>query len=260
MSGGRHRLVWNNVKGGGISLDAFVLTRDAGYEPADDPPPVPAADGIVLQAEDVARFDAKQGQLPGRLRAAVWLAGDGAAIDGCTVAGTAQVSHGIVVASPDPLGWVRNCRVTDCRVVDVEGKDFDTCGVRLIRADGVTVVRNQLWGRTPLYLSGVRRGDLSDNLLVPITRFGGNSEAAIQGRNEVIEECLVADNIVASPDGAEAGGPQTRRLIWVSTGRGSVSKNCFRGNEPDATVVIDQNSVEGPQGVSTSGIIPIQRP
>ena len=66
------------------------------------------------------------------------------------------------------------------------------------------------------------------------TLWGGNAEAAIQGRNEVIEECVIENNRVASPVGAEAGGPTARRLIWVSTGRGSVTHNWFSGNGVEA--------------------------
>ncbi len=230
LAAGEQTLRWRNVQGGGISLDAFVFALDPDYQPSDRPWPESGDGVVVVQAEDVARFAARDGSLPSGVRAAVWLAGDGAALEDLTVSGTPQVNHGVVVTHPEPLGWVRRCRIENVRVADLEGKDFDTSAVRLIGAESAVVRNNELWGRTPLYLSGVRDGDLSHNRLVPATRFGGNSEAAIQGRNEVIERCIVEGNIVGSPPGAEAGGPQTRRLIWVSTGRGSVTHNWFAHN------------------------------
>ena len=89
------------------------------------------------------------------------------------------------------------------------------------------------WARSARF-SGVRQSEFRDNRLVSRTLWGGNAEAAIQGRNEVIEECVIENNRVASPVGAEAGGPTARRLIWVSTGRGSVTHNWFSGNGVEA--------------------------
>ncbi len=230
ISAGEHTLQWKNVKGGGLSLDAIVLALDPNYQPSENPWPQPIRELVVVQGEDVTRFDAKDGSLPGRMRTAIWLSGDGAGIENLSVSGTPQVGYGVLITGEDPLKRVRGCRVEGCRIADMEDKDVDISAVRLISADAATVRNNELWGRTPLYLSGVRYSNLSDNRLVPITRFGGNAEAAIQGRNEVIEECVIENNIVACPPGVEAGGAQVRRLIWVSTGRGSITKNWFAGN------------------------------
>lgn len=230
LPAGEHTLRWKNEKGGGLSLDAIVLALDPSYRPGEKPWPVPSDRLLVIQGEDVTRFETKEGSLPGRIHTAVWLSGDGAAIEDLTLSGTPQAGYGVVIAGPDPLGWVQYCRVERCRIADLEAKDVDISAVRLMFAQGAVVCDNELWGRTPLYLSGVRHSNLSDNRLVPVTRFGGNAEAAIQGRNEVIEECIIENNLVACPAGAEAGGPQVRRLIWVSTGRGSVTKNWFAHN------------------------------
>ena len=230
MSEGEHRLRWQNVGGGGISLDAYVFSLDPQFEPVQGKFPEPGNKVLVLQGEDVTRFSSKDGSLPGQQRSAVWLAGDQAAVQDLTISGTPQVSEGVVVSSPDPLGWLRGCRVERCRIADLERKGSAISAVRLYRAEAAIVRGNELWGRTPLYLSGVRHSNLSNNRLVSVTRFGGNSEAAIQGRNEVIEECVIEGNAVACPPSAQAGGPKARRLIWVSTGRGSITQNWFAGN------------------------------
>lgn len=230
LGAGTHVLRWRNVKGGGISLDAFVFSLNPDYKPGDSPFPETSQNIIVLQGEDVTKFQTKEGVLPGRMTAAVMLAGDRASIRNLTISANPQVSDGVVIQGTEPLKWVKGCRIEECRIADIEGKHAEICGVRFIRAADAVVAGNEIWGRAPLFFSGIRNCNISDNRLVPVTRFGGNSEAAILGRNEVIEECIIENNLVASPPGAEAGSPQTRRLIWVSTGRGSVTKNWFANN------------------------------
>ncbi len=242
IAAGTHTLRWKNVRGGGISPDAYVFALDPNWQPGDAPFPQTGDRVVVLQGEDVVRFACKDGSLPNRTDLAVWLAGDGAAMRDVTLSGNPQSSIGVAVRSEKPLRWIHGCRITSCRIADLEGKPADISAVRLFRAAEAVVTNNELWGRCPIYLSGVRNGNFSHNRLVPVTRFGGNSEAAIQGRNEVIEQCIVEHNVVASPPGAEAGGPQTRRLIWVSTGRGSITRNWFAANgverarQPGATL------------------------
>ncbi|MGC8639376.1 MAG: hypothetical protein ACP5XB_05800, partial [Isosphaeraceae bacterium] len=68
------------------------------------------------------------------------------------------------------------------------------------------------------------------NRLVSVTRFGGNAEAAILGRTEPIEECVIEANVVDSPVAALAGGPTARRLLWFSTGHGSITHNFIANN------------------------------
>jgi hypothetical protein len=227
---GEHKLQWKNVKGGGISLDAFVLALDQDYSPGDNPFPETDDGVLVIQGEDVVKFETASGVLPGRINAAVWLSGDDAGIRELTVSGNPQIGDGVLIQSDKPLKWVNNCHIKRCRISDIESKYSEICGVRLVKANSAVVVENEIWGRAPLFLSGIKQCNLSDNRLVSVTRFGGNSEAAILGRTEVMEECIIENNVVDSSPGAEAGGPQARRLIWVSTGRGSVTKNWFAGN------------------------------
>ena len=225
LPAGKRTLTWKNVRGGGITLDAFVFASDPNFTPSDSPLPTSGPGRIVLQAEDCVKLAAKDGRLPSGNRAAVWLTGDDAAIDGVAVLGNPQVNLGIAVWSHDSATWLSRCRVTGVTVADCEGKQAENCGIFLRKVRNSVVEGNELCGRTPVFLSGVRQTRISHNQLVSVTRYGGNSEAAILGRTEPIEECEIEGNYVASPLGAEAGGPTARRLIWLSTGHGSIVHN-----------------------------------
>jgi hypothetical protein len=234
LGAGRHTLVWKNVKGGGISLDAFVFALDPAFAPSDTPLPASGAGVVVLQGEDYVRMQAKDGTPPPGEHTAVWLAGDRAAIENLSVLGNPQAEIGIAVRAAEPNKWVSGCRVKNVRVADCEGKQAENCAIHLRYADHAIVEGNELWGRTPLFISGARQSRLKGNRLVSVTRYGGNAEAAILGRTETIEECIIEGNLVASPPGAESGGPMARRLIWLSTGHGSVTHNWLAGNGVEA--------------------------
>ncbi len=173
---------------------------------------------------------------PGKDAAAVWLAGDGASLEHLTLSGTSEVNLGVAVRSPDPLVWVKECRVEDVRISDIERKHtaqnklLDNYGVRLMNAAYAEVRDCAIWARAPIYLSGVRQCCFIGNDLVPLNMWGGAAEATIIGRNEMVEECIIEGNRVASPPGALAGGPTNHRLIWISTGRGSVTHNWIARN------------------------------
>jgi hypothetical protein len=169
-------------------------------------------------------------QAPGGDHAAIWLAGDGAGLQDLTLLGDAQVNYGIAVASPLAVRWVTNCLVERVRVADCDGKQGENCGIFLRYAEHARLRDNELWGRAPLFISGARQSEFTGNRLVSVTRFGGNAEAAILGRNETIEECVIEGNLIATPPGAEAGGPTARRLLWFSTGHGSVTHNWIANN------------------------------
>jgi hypothetical protein len=232
LAAGKHKLVWKNLKGGGVSLDAFVFALEPGFVATEELTKQKhvVANVLILQAEDCVKFVAKDGSLRMGDRAAVWLSGDGAAVEKLTILGNAQVNIGVAIRSPEPTGWLRGCRVEKVRVADCDGKQAENCGVLATRAERATVADNELWGRTPLFISGARQTEFARNRLVSVTRFGGNAEAAILGRCEPIEECVIEDNLIASPRGAEAGGPTARRLLWFSTGHGSITRNWISGN------------------------------
>ena len=248
IAAGKHTMLWRNIKGGGISLDAFVLTLNPADAPTDKPWPTNALDRVVIQGESCVRFDCKEGTLPHSNRAAVWLAGDGASLAELTVLGNAQVNQGIAIRAVAQTEWVSGCSVRCVRVADCEGKQGENCGLYVRNLRGGSIRENELWGRTPLFLSGVRQTVFANNRLVSVTRFGGNSEAAILGRTEPVEECVIENNVVASPPGAEAGGPTARRLIWLSTGHGSVAHNWIAGNGVEATGAAGQARFGGVAG------------
>ena len=186
---------------------------------------------------------------PGIDAATVWLAGDAAGLKDLTVSGTSEVNLGVAVKSAEPLVWVNGCRIENVRICGIERKHIVTgnenplndsyggseengqgnYGVRLMNAAYAVVHNSEIWARAPLYLSGVRQCSFIGNDLIPLAAFH-NAEACIEGRNEVIEECVVEGNRVACPPGAGAGGPTTRRMLWFSTGRGSVTHNWIADN------------------------------
>lgn len=230
---GVQQLVWQNVKGGGIHLDAFVFTLDPTFVPTDAPYPTSSEQTLVVQGEAVAKFESKDGSLPGGDSAAVWLAGDGASVTDLTICGTPRTNLGIAVRSPKHPEWLHGCRIERVMVRDCEGKRGENCGIRLFHAEEAVVRDNELWGRAPIFMSGVRQSELSANRLVSVTRWGGNAEAYILGRNETVRKCIIENNVFACPPGAEGGGPTGRRLVWLSTGRGSVDLNWIAGNHED---------------------------
>lgn len=241
-SPGEHRLVWRNDKGGGITMDALVLAADKDYAPSDTRWPTSSDRVVVVQGEDVVRMTSKEGNLPRGDAPVVWLSGDGAALEGLTLSGSPQTNVGIAVGQANPLVPAVGCAVRRVRVVDIEGKHGENCGVRLENVAGAVVRDCELWGRAPLFLAGAFDCDFSNNRLVPLTRFGGNAEAVILGRCERIERCVIEGNRIASPPGAECGGPTGRRLLWFSTGRGSIVHN-----------YIADNGVEPPAGAAARG-------
>lgn len=230
LTAGRHKLTWKNAKGGGIALDAFLFALDPGFKPSQGLPPPIREDIVVLQGEDCVRFAAKDGTLPGGDRAAVWLTGDGAGLAALTIHGNALVNLGVAIRSPQPGAWLTNCHVEHIRISDCDGKQGENCGIHVRYADHAFVRNNEISGRSPLFISGARRSMFTSNLLTSVTRFGGNAEAAILGRNETIEECVFEGNRIASPPGALAGGPTARRLLWFSTGHGSITRNWIANN------------------------------
>jgi len=62
LTQGEHRLRWQNLKGGGLSLEAFALASDPAWKPDGNSLPKPAANQhvILIQAENFATFQGKQ--------------------------------------------------------------------------------------------------------------------------------------------------------------------------------------------------------
>ncbi|NOZ19877.1 MAG: hypothetical protein GXP25_02180 [Planctomycetes bacterium] len=233
LAKGRHRLVWKNIKGGGLSLDAMVFALDPGFKPSDTPFPDTSENLVVIQGEDCTKFECRDGSLPGRWHAAVWLCGDGSGLASLSIEGAPVVDVGILVRDEKFPRWIEDCAITNVRVRGVEGKRSENRAVHLCYARRASVCGNELWARAPIYMTGVRQCAIAENRLVCQTRFGGNALAAIVGRTNIIEECAIENNVVACPPGKEAGGPTVMRMMWVSTGHGSISRNYIAGNRAD---------------------------
>ncbi|NQT14937.1 MAG: right-handed parallel beta-helix repeat-containing protein, partial [Planctomycetes bacterium] len=62
LAEGKHRLKWQNVKGGGLDLEAFALSDDSDWTPVSTSLPATAKDKhlVVIQAEDFVRHHGKQ--------------------------------------------------------------------------------------------------------------------------------------------------------------------------------------------------------
>ena len=228
LKAGLQTLRWTNRGGGGINLDAFVFARDPGWQPGPPTTLQPSARLIIQQAEDVAASRTVQAQFPGGDAAAVWLTGDGAGVANLTILGSPLVNTGVMIATRHGGAVIHDTHVDGVRVADIEGTFAENSAVYVANGRGVTVRGCDLTGRAPLRFEGMSQGRIIGNHLHAVTRFGGNAEAAILGRTHPLHENVIADNIVDSPD--VAGGPTARRLLWFSTGLGSVSENYIAGN------------------------------
>jgi hypothetical protein len=224
---GRHEITWRNEKAGGIALDAWVLAADPEWSPEGNDPVDPAPARLIKQAEAPLRYDAKDIRFPSLTTAVVWLRGDGAAVSDLSILGNARTPWGVVAQSPDGVRWIDGVGIQRVRIADIEGHQRKSGAILLQHTSHARVENCRLHGQTPLFLSGVRQSRLADNRLLPACRTPGGAEGAILGRTEPLAENIIENNVVENP---VAGGPQVRRLIWVSTGAGSVNDNLFRAN------------------------------
>lgn len=225
---GGNTLEWRNVKGGGVNLDAFVLAKSPNWKPGDLNSIKSGSDLIVFQAEAVAKAITKQAEFPREGSPVVWMSGDNSGLENLSVLGNARVTTGVEVKSPVPLGWIHGGVIRGVEVADADGKWDENIGLHLRRVDHFLVTKCRFTGRAPIFFSGARQCEVSDNLCYPATRFGGNAEAALLSRTEPLEQCRIEKNVIVGR--RFAGGPTARRLIWFSTGHGSVDENWIYGN------------------------------
>jgi hypothetical protein len=188
-----------------------------------------AEQGTIFQysgGKSAAGSDAKANELS----AAVYLRGNHCGLESLTILGDCTVHWGVVAEPTDKTGWLTDVQISDVAVADIDGRGGEAGAIRLVRVDRVRVENCELHGRAPLFFSGVRHAWVAGNHLLPASRFGGGAEGAILSRTEPLSQCVIENNKVVCP---MAGTPQVRRLIWVSTGRGSVHDNLFLGNSVD---------------------------
>jgi len=188
-------------------------------------------DKTILRLKNKSNTPLEPGEsVFGQQRTAIWLNGDQSGLRDLTVEGAPVVDTGVLIRHEGFPRWIENCVVENVTVTGVEGKRAENRTLHLCYALRALVRGSELWGRAPIFLSGARQCIISDNRLVCQTRFGGNSEGAILGRTNVLEECIIENNVIVSPSGSEAGGPTARRMIWVSTGHGSITHNFMAHN------------------------------
>jgi parallel beta-helix repeat protein len=67
LTPGEHTLRWENLKGGGLNLEAFALSDDEGWQPQEDtlPGPAPGRHVILIQAENFSASHGPQLQVGG---------------------------------------------------------------------------------------------------------------------------------------------------------------------------------------------------
>lgn len=228
LTAGKHQLTWRNDTGGGLSIDAYVFARDPNWQPGDAAKVTPATDRLVLQGEAVVSMATKEARLPGNDVPVVWLAGSGAALHQLALLGSQYTNVGVLVTSLKPETWLDGAELDHVTVADVMGKQGENCGVLIRRAMHLRLDQCRLTARAPIFMQGLRQGVIYGNELTSVTRFGGNAEAAILGRTDTLSQCVIEGNMLRCP--YPAGGPTQRRMIWVSTGHGSVDTNYFGGN------------------------------
>jgi hypothetical protein len=181
----------------------------------------------VLQITPKAHLDDTAG-----VRSAVWLRGDGAGLEYLGILGTPATDTGVFIGKASgESGRLRDITVSRVRIADIGRKEWLSCAVRLRSVDYAVVRECNLTAQTPLLFEDVRQGQFEDNRLVGARRSGGGAEAAIMAWQTSMRECIVADNTIGAPE--PAGGPGVRRMIWVSSGRGSIDHNCFARNRTD---------------------------
>jgi len=233
LTKGPQKLTWTNVNGAVVNLHAFVFALDPDFTPSAAPYPETGPGVMVLQAGDATRMVSKVGWLEGTYRAAVLLGGDGAGVRDLGIEGSGTTDTGVLVRDEKFPRWAEGCTVENVRVTGIESKHGKSYAVLMRRASRAKLLRNELWGRCPLFLSGVRQCDIRDNRLVSQRRVGWGASGAIEARHDIVEQCIIENNTFADAPGRDAGAAGAQRMIWISTGRGSISGNYIARNAPD---------------------------
>lgn len=228
---GRCRFTLMKGKGGEIIPDALVFSKNSGWAPGENEEVSSSSDRLVVQCEDIIHMMSWQGRMPGRAYAAVWLSGDGATIKNLSLMGSNQFSVGVLIADDSKISWVKNVCVNDIRIADIDGRQMNGGGILIERAESAVIENSEIIGRDPIFIRGMRDSRISGNRILSVTRFGGNGEGYICSRNNILHHCIIEDNIFTSP--YRGAGYTGRRMIWVSTGVGSVDNNIFKGNKTE---------------------------
>ncbi|MBC7326842.1 right-handed parallel beta-helix repeat-containing protein [bacterium] len=228
---GRNHLRWVNQEGGGLNIDAFLFAKDPSWKPPEAGFPKESENIVILQAENVISASGREIHIPSEGRAGIWLMGDNCGVSDLTLRGSMLVNIGIAVRHPDPLKWLDSLKIESVRVFDIAGKEGENCPIFIRQAKHIKVIDCDLTGGCPLYISGgASQGEFIGNKLRGVSRIGPNATGAIQGRTEPFSQCVIEKNTLICPP---AGGPTSARLIWISTGRGSVDDNYIAYNRAE---------------------------
>lgn len=163
-------------------------------------------------------------------RAAIWISGHRTGLRDLTVLANARVNWGLLVELPGGRDWLDDVQLLNVRIAGADARGIETGAIRFQHVSRARLENSELAGRAPVFLAGLRQGWISSNRLIPASRHGGAAEGAILARTETLAQSVFQDNVLANPAG---GSPQVRRLIWVSTGRGSVNQNLFLRNRAE---------------------------
>ncbi len=123
LTKGPHTLRWQNIKGGGLNIEAFALSNDADWKPVDTrlPEPVPGTHAIVIQAEDYVACRGKQLSLSG---------GQGSKTEFCYKPGDFKPSWAKVPDAELHIFQSGSCRAFK-EIVSIKGVDEQTRTVSL---------------------------------------------------------------------------------------------------------------------------------
>ena len=110
---------------------------------------------------------------------------------------------------------------------------MNNAGICVERAGNVRIKNCVITGRNPIYLRGLRDSRIAGNRLISVTRQGGNGEGYVCSRTSPLHRVIIEDNVFASP--SPGAGYTGRRMIWLSTGVGSVDHTFISGNRTERT-------------------------
>jgi len=228
---------WNNLRfnldnKGEVLIDAYVFTLEKRWKPEQGPVD-PSDERIIVQGEDVIHMHSWKGRMPGRSYAGVQLTGNNASLTNLSVLGSPLFTVGVVIANDSGLPWLQKAKVKNVRIADIGGRQMNNCGILIDRSEAVVIEGCDITGRNPIRLKGLRNSRISGNRLASVTRFGGNGEGYIGSRTSILHQNIIENNVFYSP--YRGAGYTGRRMIWASTGVGSVDNNIFRGNRVERT-------------------------
>jgi len=228
-----------------VQMDALAFTLNPMKTPTETTFPLPgnSNDTFVVQANDYITAQGC-GYVTGDFGApAVWITGSHGGLKHLTVSGDHNVHLGVAIGLPWDYPYddhsTEDVTLDDVRILNVNGKDYKMLDgtIREINHSGV-FIRNgayirvtncEIYAQVPLYLRGLKQGYLCDNQLYAKRGGHGGALGAILSRRQPLNETVIARNLVASPK--LAGSPTCFRIVWFSTGQGSVSDNYIGYNK-----------------------------